>query len=87
MAQGILLIPIMVSENYIFGLHGLIWSMTVTLEFQFTKYKSFAYRNNFHMFRNTNKKLIIKEFIMKKTIIIILVVLNLLPLVACILNL
>ena len=30
MAQGILLIPIMVSGNYIFGLHGLIWSMTVT---------------------------------------------------------
>ncbi|MPQ30514.1 MATE family efflux transporter [Clostridium estertheticum] len=29
-AQGILLIPIMVSGNYIFGLHGLIWSMTVT---------------------------------------------------------
>ena len=30
MAQGILLIPIMVSGNYIFGLHGLIWSTTVT---------------------------------------------------------
>ncbi|NNU78188.1 MATE family efflux transporter [Clostridium estertheticum] len=29
MTQGILLIPIMISGSYIFGLHGLIWSTTV----------------------------------------------------------
>ncbi len=28
-AQGIILIPVMILGNYIFGLHGVIWSMTV----------------------------------------------------------